>query len=88
MSEVILTSPEELKALIRDGIEAALEGWRSPGETELLTTNELAERLRVSEDLVRVWVRELGCPHIAAGARKLRFRLSEVLAWLKERERE
>jgi excisionase family DNA binding protein len=67
--------------MIRQELKAVLGGQPA----ELMTTAQVAEELGVSDDLVRLWVREQGCPCIRAGQKKFRFRLADVLAWLENR---
>lgn len=61
------------------------------GKTEVfLTRKQLAETLKVSVVTIQRWGRE-GCPKFEIGTaihpkgRRPRYRLSEVLAWLKAR---
>jgi excisionase family DNA binding protein len=71
----------ELREMIRQETKAAL-GERP---AELMTTAQLAKELDVSSDLIRLWVRESGCPCIRAGQKKFRFRFADVIAWLEEK---
>ncbi len=71
-----------LLAAVRDVIEEL-----EPRPTgELLTTDELAKVIKVSPDTARKWRRQ-GCPHVAVGEKKLRWRLSDVLRWREELDR-
>ena len=73
----------DLRALLLDAVRDVLE-QQSTGETgELLTTEELAKLIKVSPDTARKWRRQ-GCPHVAVGERKSRWRLEEVLRWREE----
>ena len=54
--------------------------------TELLTAEELAERLRVRPSTIRLWAREGLIPVVKIGAKILRFDLGDVLGALKGRE--
>jgi len=83
---LVLLKPFELEAMLRRVVEAALKLHANPEPPELLSTEQLADLLGVSADLVRCWVRMHDCPHIRAGKKKLRFRLVDVLAWLEERQ--
>jgi excisionase family DNA binding protein len=74
---MIAIRPSELGTIIRRELKAVL-GEQPP---ELMTTAQVAKSLDVSEDLVRLWVREQGCPHIRVGAKKLRYRIADVIAW-------
>lgn len=51
---------------------------------ELLTTDEIARRMRVSPDTVRDW-RHRGCPCFPVSERKLRWSLPDVLKWREEK---
>jgi excisionase family DNA binding protein len=55
-------------------------------EPELISTEQLAKELDVSCDLIRLWVREQGCPCIKAGAKKFRFRYADVVDWLENKD--
>jgi excisionase family DNA binding protein len=74
---MLVVRPSELGAIIRRELKAVL-GEQAP---ELMTTAQVAKSLDVSEDLVRLWVREQDCPHIRVGAKKLRYRIADVIAW-------
>ena len=78
---MIAFRPAELREMIRQELRAAL-GEQPP---ELMTTAQVAKSLDVSEDLVRLWVREQGCPCIRAGQKKFRFRFDDVVAFLEEK---
>jgi excisionase family DNA binding protein len=79
---MIAFRPAELREMIRQELKAVL-GERP---AELMTTAQIAEELGVSDDLVRLWVREQGCPCIRAGQKKFRFRMSDVIAWLETKD--
>ena len=89
MSEgtILLIEASELETLIRRAVEAAVKEHVNAEEPELLSTAKLAKILGVSDDLVRYWVRAEDCPHVPVGKKKLKFRLADVTAWLKERGR-
>jgi excisionase family DNA binding protein len=54
---------------------------------DVLTVRELAERERVAPCTVRTWIYQGDAPrHYVVGKRLYRFRLSDVLAWERERE--
>ena len=75
---LIQIKPSELSAIIRRELSAAL----GAAPEELLSTAQLAKSLDVSPDLVRLWVRERGCPHLKAGGKKFRFRRADVVDWM------
>lgn len=76
----------DLRAVLLDAVRDVMEE-REPGTTsELLTTEELARVIKVSPDTARKWRRQ-GCPHVAVGEKKLRWRLSDVLRWREELDR-
>lgn len=79
---LIAIRPSELGSIIRREVKAAL-GERP---AELMTTAQVAEELGVSDDLVRLWVREQGCPCIRAGQKKFRFRFADVVAFLENKD--
>jgi excisionase family DNA binding protein len=78
---MIAFRPAELREMIRQELKAVL-GERP---AELMTTAQLSKELDVSEDLIRLWVREQNCPCIRAGQKKFRFRFADVIAWLEDR---
>jgi excisionase family DNA binding protein len=84
---IVLIQASELEDLIRRAVEAVVKDHMNTEEPELLSTAKLAKILGVSDDLVRYWVRADDCPHVPVGKKKLKFRLAEVTAWLKERGR-
>ncbi len=79
---MIAIRPSELGTIIRRELQAVLGAQPA----ELMTTQQVAKSLDVSEDLVRLWVREQGCPCIKAGAKKFRFRFADVVAWLENKD--
>ena len=81
---VVVLSPDEVRELIHGAVRAALAGRTDA--PELMTTAQVAEELGVSHDLVRLWVREQGCPHLRVGAKKLRFRKGDVVKWLERKD--
>lgn len=50
---------------------------------ELITTTELAEKLKVSRETIRRW-NNAGMPRIPLTAGAIRYQLSEVLNWRAE----
>jgi hypothetical protein len=74
----------DLRALLVEAVRDVIELRPPGGDTgELLTTEELAKRIKISPDTARKWRRE-GCPHVAVGEKKLRWRLADVLRWREE----
>jgi Helix-turn-helix domain len=73
----------DLRALLLDAVRDVMEQQPTGKTGELLTTEELAKLIKVSPDTARKW-RRLGCPHVAVGERKFRWRLEEVLRWREE----
>jgi excisionase family DNA binding protein len=51
----------------------------------LLTTEELAQMLKVSTRTLIRWRKE-GLPHIQVGYRTIRYDLNEVMKWIENRE--
>ena len=49
---------------------------------ELMTAPEVAERLRINVDTVRLWAREGRLPVVPLSTRSLRFRRSDIDALL------
>jgi excisionase family DNA binding protein len=79
---MIAIRPSELGTIIRRELQAVLGAQPA----ELMTTAQLSKELDVSEDLIRLWVREQGCPCIRAGQKKFRFRFADVIAWLENKD--
>ena len=52
---------------------------------ELLTADELADRLRVRPETIRAWGREGVIPRVRISAKTIRYDLAAVIASLKER---
>jgi len=75
-----LTGRAELEGVVQQAVAKAFKA-HFPYVEPLIQDYEVATELGVSRDLVRDWVRE-GCPCIRAGRKKLRFRMSDVIAWL------
>ncbi len=57
-------------------------------DDRLLSADEAAELLGVSAYTVRQWARERRIPYVPLGRKLKRFRLSSLLAWMAERERQ
>lgn len=78
----------ELRALrarnesIQASLDRLIEKTYSPDA--VLTTLQLAEHLGITERTISRW-RELGVPRLQRGANFVRYRLSDVLAWLEGR---
>jgi excisionase family DNA binding protein len=52
---------------------------------ELLTAKELAQILKLKLSTIYAWTHTGMIPHIKISRNCIRFRLSDVLAWLEER---
>lgn len=80
-SAVIVTTPEELRAIVRAEVRAALAEQREPEPAEWLDTAGAAELLGVHpRTIARMANRgELPCTRVG---RLLRFERDELLAWL------
>jgi excisionase family DNA binding protein len=75
----------DLEAIVQRSVRAALAA-NEPKAKEVLGFGELCELLDASAPTVRRWVKEEGLPHVRLGGRVggkiLKFRRSEVMAWL------
>jgi len=56
-------------------------------QSEILTANELARKLKVSLPAIRRWTLN-GMPCRRLGGRLVRFELERALAWLEKRQQE
>lgn len=55
-------------------------------DMQVVTKEQLAERLELSKSYINKLMAEEGLPHLKIG-RSVRFQISEVLAWLQKRSR-
>jgi excisionase family DNA binding protein len=83
---VIVTTPSELRALIRDAVAAELRAAR-PAEppSAYLDLHEVAALLEVHPRTIRNYIRREGFPVHRIGTRTLRFSRADVETWLVER---
>jgi hypothetical protein len=83
MENLPLALPVQATELADVVQEAVAKAFRVhyPHFEPLIQVHDLANELDVGRDLVRRWVHQ-GCPCIRAGRKKLRFRMSDVIAWL------
>ena len=52
----------------------------------LITIEELVEKLSVSKATIYAWTSRGRIPHVKVGSRLIRFRESEIIAWLDSQE--
>lgn len=59
MAELHLLTPDEARAIVREELRAVLDELRQAAQPAgaLLTTAEVAERLRLGPDTVRAWIK-------------------------------
>lgn len=81
---VIVTTPEELREIIREELRAMAP---KKDEPEVLTRAQCAELLGVHERTVPALVETRGLPCAGRIGKLWRFRRSEVLAWLDSRRK-
>lgn len=86
MSDLIVTTKEQLVEIVREAVREALDMAPKSKRSDVMTREQVAELLQVNPQvLIRRYVRQEGLP-----AHKLdsqwRFFRAEVLAWLKQRE--
>lgn len=92
MDPIILTSKEELQALIRESYRALREGEEAVptiitiDPQPLLTVDEAVEYLRISKNTLYGYTSKGCIPHIKQGKRVL-FRKSQLDAWLDAKQR-
>jgi excisionase family DNA binding protein len=81
----------DLEAIVLRSVKAAM-ALAAPEAKEVLGFKDACELLDASAPTVRRWTREEGLPYIRLGGRTggkiLKFRRSEVLAWLDNRRTE
>jgi excisionase family DNA binding protein len=85
--DLVVMKRSQLAEVIRNVVreELARAGGLS-SEPELLSTAELSEKLGIYHKTIAGWTKE-GCPHVRAG-KGYRWRLADVLRWLKETGRD
>ena len=92
MDPIILTSKEELQALIRESYRALREGEEAVptiitiDPQPLLTVDEAVEYLRISKNTLYGYTSKGCIPRIKQGKRVL-FRKSQLDAWLDAKQR-
>lgn len=79
---IVVTTEENLRALIGDAVRQAL--GTGEASATYLTLDQAAELLSASTRSVRTWVRSAGLPAIRLGG-EYRFKRSEIVRWLEER---
>lgn len=82
-SRVIVMTPQELRAIVREEVRAAvehLEQRTSNAPAEWLDTESAAELLRVHPDTLRR-MRDVPCYRV--GTRSRRYRRDELVAYMK-----
>jgi hypothetical protein len=85
VSEVIVVTPEQLRALVREAVSEALDA-RDPAQAPtLLDRSGLAKALGCSESKVDALKRR-GMPCVRLGASSPRFELARCLVWLEEHD--
>jgi excisionase family DNA binding protein len=67
----------------REGGDDAMTDEAKSNGDELLTYEQLSERLKVKTSVLRGWVFKNSIPHMRFGQRTVRFRASEIEAWIK-----
>jgi hypothetical protein len=72
----------ELRQVIREEIAQAL-GQREESE-EMLTTQQMADRLKKHPDTLCRWAKREGCPAIRNGERDFLWPFDDTLAWMRE----
>jgi excisionase family DNA binding protein len=84
--QVVVMSPNDLRELLRDVVFEVMQEWvedaRKP--LALLDRGGLAQALGCSTTTISKLLRD-GCPSVRLGDVH-RFKLDEVLAWLKQRK--
>lgn len=86
MSNLILTTPTELEALIQNSVRKAIAENMpiQPGvQNDLMTLSEAANYLQLSKQTIYGYTSSREIPHLKKGKR-LRFRKSDLDKWLSE----
>jgi len=53
---------------------------------EMLDYNQLAEEFNIKKGTLHCWVHQHKIPHVRLGPRFVRFRRSEIEAWMREKD--
>jgi hypothetical protein len=80
---IVTLTAGQLRALVLDVVQAAVDEVARPRPTALIDTQDLATELHVSEPTIRK-MRDEGMPVIRIGE-TYRYELAAVLAWLRQR---
>lgn len=86
---MVTLTVSELEALMLKTVRKAIAEQPPTDAKDVLGFKEVCELVDASAPTVRRWIQNDGMPHVRLGGRKggkiLKFRRSEVLAWLAER---
>lgn len=82
---VIVTTPEELRAIVRAEVRAALEAQAREKNGAMLDMSEVCDFLGVTPPTVRAYIRRSGLPCVRIGKSTVRFRREDVESWLESR---
>jgi excisionase family DNA binding protein len=86
MTVVALLTPEEITAIVAKAVTSALA--TRPGESEILTRDQVAEMLKVHPATVTQYVKKKGLRGVQLTGGDWRFRRSDLEAWLEQRATE
>lgn len=84
---LIVTTPEQLRALVTDAVKAAIANANGTPTTapEYLTIQDVSEWLDATPRTVRQWIETGGLPAMRIGAREWRLSRASVISWLESR---
>ncbi len=83
--QVIITTPEQLKALIDEAVKKAMAAAGNNGEDKLLDPTEVAKKLGVTEDWLYHHAKKLPFTR-KLGPRLLRFSHQGLLKWIEAKK--
>jgi excisionase family DNA binding protein len=78
---VIVTTPAELRLLIKDAVREELAKAAPTQQSDVMTREQVADMLQVHIAVVSRYVKKKGLPAVKIG-RDWRFRRGDVLAWM------
>lgn len=82
---IIVTTPEQLREIVREEVKAAIAEAGRGNESEVLDTEGAARLLGVNPQTVPRLVKMKGLPSLRRIGTHYRFRRADLLAWMRDR---